>query len=241
MLAVSFCYHPHMQAVILAAGRGTRMGALTESLPKPLLEAGGTTLLQHELDILPESIDEVIIVVGYLGHLIQQKLGGEYNGRRLLYVEQDVLDGTAGALFRAAPLLKDRFLVLMSDDMYSKEDAARIVEKNDWVLLAQYAEQMNPGGRIITNDAGEIAAIEEGAHEGESGLAGTNMFVLDTRLFTFPMVPKSEGSAEFGLPQTVLAASKQSGIPFTIERATFWFQISDPTDLEKAAAVIAER
>jgi hypothetical protein len=55
------------------------------------------------------------------------------------------------------------------------------------------------------------------------------------------MVPKSAGSSEFGLPQTVLAASKKSGIPFSIEYATFWFQISDPEDLKKAEAVIAAR
>lgn len=230
-----------MQAVILAAGRGTRMRELTDVVPKPLLVVAGKTLLEHELDILPEAIDEVVIVVGYMGHVIQQKLGGEYNGKRLLYVEQDVLDGTAGALWRAAPLLKDRFLVLMSDDMYSKDDAARIIAKNDWALLAQKSEHMNPGGLIVTNDAGEIVAIEEGDHGGKPGVAGTNMFVLDTRLFQYDMVPKSAGSAEFGLPQTVLAASKKSGIPFSIEYATFWFQISDPEDLKKAEAVIAAR
>lgn len=230
-----------MQAVILAAGRGTRMGTLTETLPKPLLEVGGKSLLEHELDILPDVVNEVIIIVGYLGNLIEERLGSEYGGKRLVYVHQEVLDGTAGALWRAAPFLKDRFLVLMSDDMYSKEDAARIVEKSDWVLLAQQTEHMNPGGRIVTNDAGDVIAIEEGNHDGMSGLAGTNMFVLDTRLFKYPMVPKSAGSIEFGLPQSVLAAAKQSGVPFTIERATFWFQISDPDDLKKAEDVIANR
>lgn len=230
-----------MQAVILAAGRGTRMGALTDNCPKPLLEVAGKSLLEHELDILPEEISEVIIVVGYLGHMIQKKLGGDYAGKKLLYVEQDVLDGTAGALWRAAPLLKDRFLVLMSDDMYSREDAKRMVQKNGWSMLVQYAETMNPGGRVVTNSAGDIEMIEEGNHEGESGLSGTNFFILDTRLFQHPMVPKSEGSSEFGLPQTVIAASKQSGIPFKAETATFWFQISDPENLMQAAAVIVQK
>src|SRR5580704_5237514 len=46
-------YNAPMQAVILAAGRGTRMGTLTENLPKPLLEVGGKTLLEHKLDMLP--------------------------------------------------------------------------------------------------------------------------------------------------------------------------------------------
>ena len=230
-----------MQAVILAAGRGTRMGTLTETLPKPLLEVAGKTLIENELDILPDEIDEVIIVVGYLGSVIQQRLGGQYRGKRLLYVEQDVLDGTAGALWRAAPVLKERFLVLMSDDMYTRGDAERIIAKKDWALLVQYTDHMNPGGRIVTNHDGEVIAIKEGKHEGTSGLAGTNMFVLDTRLFAYPMIPKSEGSDEYGLPQTVLAASKESGIPFEIERATFWFQISDANDLQKAEAVIASR
>jgi UDP-N-acetylglucosamine diphosphorylase / glucose-1-phosphate thymidylyltransferase / UDP-N-acetylgalactosamine diphosphorylase / glucosamine-1-phosphate N-acetyltransferase / galactosamine-1-phosphate N-acetyltransferase len=228
-----------MQAVILAAGRGTRMGELTQTRPKPLLEVAGKSLIEYELDILPDEVDEVIIIVGYLGHMIQQKLGGAYKGKRLLYVEQDVLDGTAGSLWRAAALLKDRFLVLMSDDLYSKEDAQKIALKEDWAMLAQYAEHMNPGGRIVTNEDGTVERIEEGDHEGESGLAGTNFFILDTRLFDYPMVPKKEGSSEFGLPQTVIAASKRSGIPFRIEPTTFWFQISDASDIQKAEAIIA--
>ncbi len=222
-----------MQAVILAAGRGTRMGSLTETLPKPMLEVAGKTLLEYELDILPDSVDEVIIVVGYLGHIIQQKLGSSYNGKRLLYVEQDILDGTAGALWRAAPLLKDRFMVFMSDDMYSRDDANRCLMYADWVMQVHEAPIFS-GGRMILAEDGTIDRIDEGSHGGKHGIIGTSMYVLDTRLFEYPMVAKSEGSHEFGLPQTVLAASKKSGIPITIEPATFWFQISDPHDLKKA-------
>ena len=69
-----------MQAVILAAGRGVRMGALTESTPKPMLQIKGRTLLEYKLAALPEEVDEVIIVVGYLGGMIQSHFGGEYNG-----------------------------------------------------------------------------------------------------------------------------------------------------------------
>ncbi len=226
-----------MQAVILAAGRGTRMGALTEHCPKPLLQVSGKSLLENELDILPDAVEEVIIVVGYLGHMIQQKLGAEYNGKRLRYVQQDVLDGTAGSLWRAAPLLKNRFMVLMSDDMYSKEDATRCLLKPDWVMQV-YEAPIFSGGRMILAHDGSIERVDEGSHGGTPGIIGTSMYVLDTRVFEYPMVPKSEGSSEFGLPQTVLAASKQSGIPITLEHATFWFQISDANDLEKAKALL---
>lgn len=216
------------------------MGSLTDNVPKPLLEVAGKTLLENELDILPESVDEAIIVVGYLGDKIKQRLGEEYEGKRLTYVVQDVLDGTAGALWRAAPLLKDRFMVLMSDDMYSKDDANRCLINSDWVMQVHEAPVFS-GGRMILAEDGTIDRIDEGFHGGKPGIIGTSMYVLDTRLFDYAMVPKSEGSNEFGLPQTVLAASKKSGISITIEPATFWLQISDASDLAKAEAVIASR
>ena len=55
-----------MKAVILAAGKGTRMGDLSLETPKPMLKVLGKTLLEHKLDSLPDVIDEVVITVGYL-------------------------------------------------------------------------------------------------------------------------------------------------------------------------------
>ena len=61
-----------MQAVILSAGRGTRMGVLTDSMPKPMLTVLGKTLLEHKFDILPSEVDEIILIVGNMGGLIQK-------------------------------------------------------------------------------------------------------------------------------------------------------------------------
>src|SRR5215212_8859235 len=109
-----------MQAVILAAGRGTRMVELTTEVPKPMLEVSGKTLLEYKFDALPEEVAEVIIIVGYLGSVIQRRFGGEYKGKKLFYVEQEELNGTAGALWHAKDILKDRFIVMMGDDIYTK-------------------------------------------------------------------------------------------------------------------------
>ena len=227
-------YNAAMQAVILAAGRGTRMKDLTREKPKPLLEVAGKSLLEHKFDILPYDVDEVILVVGYLGGEIHQKFGGTYKEKRLLYVEQETLDGTAGALWKAQGILNDRFLVMMGDDIYSRRDADRCIETNGWSMLVQETPHMHQGGNVITDENGAITDIKEGDHEGKAGLVNTNMFVLDTRIFDYPLVPKSEGSSEYGLPQTILAASKQSGIPLEAVTASFWFQITDPEDLTEA-------
>ena len=214
------------------------MNELTEALPKPLLEVNGKTLLEYKFDALPEGVTEIILVVGYMGSVIQQKFGDTYKDKRIIYVEQDVLDGTAGALWRAKDILDGRFLVMMGDDLYSKTDAEHCIALNEWVLLVQETAHMDAGGCIVTDGTDTIVAIEEGEHGGKPGLVSTNMFVLDTRLFDHPMIPKAEGSKEFGLPQSVLEASKKGGIPFITVKATEWIQITAPEDIQKAEALL---
>lgn len=226
-----------MQAVILAAGRGTRMKELTDHVPKPLLEAAGKTLLEHKFDELPQEIGEIVIIIGYHGDKVEQRLGAEYEGRRITYVVQETLDGTAGALWKAKDVLKDRFLVMMGDDLYGRADLEAAISSSDWVIGTWPTPAGASGGRIVADDSGHITDIVEGTHE-EAGDTSTNLFMLDTRLFEHPMVPKAIGSDEYGLPQTVLAASKQGGIPLKALRASFWVQVTSPEDLKAAEEIL---
>jgi NDP-sugar pyrophosphorylase family protein len=226
-----------MQAVILAAGRGTRMKELTNDVPKPLLETAGKTLLEHKFDELPDEVDEIVIIIGYHGDKVEERLGNEYNGRRITYVVQETLDGTAGALWKAKEALHDRFLVMMGDDLYGRNDLEAAAASSDWVIGAWPLPAGASGGRITAGPSGTITDIVEGTHE-EPGETSTNLFVLDTRLFEYPMVPKAPGSEEYGLPQTVLAASKESGIPLKALRASFWVQVTSPEDLAKAEEIL---
>ena len=217
------------------------MKELTEATPKALLEVAGKPILQYAFDALPDSVDEVIVVVGYMGAAIQQRFGGEYKGKRIMYVEQGVLDGTAGALWRAKDILKDRFVVMMADDIYSREDIESCIATENWVMLVEKLEHMQSGGCVRLDAHGNIKSIDEGDHKGNEGIINTNLFVLDTRLFDFPLIPKAVGSEEFGLPQTILPAAKESGVPFTTVKATSWIQIVVPEDLQKAEEILAAR
>ncbi len=107
---------PITQAVILAAGKGTRMLPLTLTRPKPLQEVLGKNLLEWKLSALPDSITEVIFIIGYQGEQIRAFFGDRWEGRAIFYAEQQELNGSAGALLCAKDLLRGRFLVMMGDD-----------------------------------------------------------------------------------------------------------------------------
>ncbi|MBB6521172.1 N-acetylmuramate alpha-1-phosphate uridylyltransferase MurU [Pseudoteredinibacter isoporae] len=109
-----------MKAMILAAGKGTRMQPLTLHTPKPLLEAGGKSLIEHQLDrIKSAGIHEVIINIAYLGEQIREHLGdGSAYGLRIHYsVEPEPLE-TAGAIAHALPLLGDEPFLLLNGDVW---------------------------------------------------------------------------------------------------------------------------
>ena len=231
-----------MQAVILAAGRGTRMRELTDHVPKPMIMTAGKPLIEYKLDALPDHVDEVVIVVGYLGHVIQQHYGGEYKGKRILYVVQDKLDGTTGALWLTQSILNDRFIVLNSDDLYAKEDVARCTAiENGWAVLAQEVPEMEAAGKLETDSEGNVTKIVEGNWGKQSGLANTNLFVFDMRIFQAHLVHKAEGSTEIGLPQTAIAAAQEYNIPFRVITTNRWFQITTPEDVKKAEELVLKK
>lgn len=237
-LCLVYCarYDGDMQALILASGRGTRMGGLTDSLPKPMLMVAGKTLIDHKLEALPSEIDEVIFVIGYQGAYIRHHYSDSYAGKRITYVEQKQLNGTGGAVWLARPLLHGRFLVLMGDDIYARTDIETCIATPGWSVLIERTEAMAEGGSMVVDGNGIVLGIEEGNHRGKPGIMNTNMFVLDERVFEQSLIPKAAGSVEYGLPQTVVEASRTLQIPLMAVDATSWIQITAPEDIATAEA-----
>ena len=227
-----------MKAIILAAGKGTRMGDLSIDTPKPMLKVLGKTLLEHKLDSLPKEISEVIIVVGHLKNVVTDFLGENYNNKKITYVVQNELLGTAHAIFLCKDLLiqnsSEKFLVLMGDDIYSKEDMEECL-KNGWAIGVREADSIKGRSKVVFDSSGHISEIIEKFPEEEAGFTGTGMYCLTPKIFDYEMVKIPGG--EYGLPQTILSAKKD--IPIKAVQSRFWLQITAPEDLKIAETFLS--
>jgi mannose-1-phosphate guanylyltransferase / phosphomannomutase len=117
------------QVVILCGGKGTRMGDLTLHIPKPMVALAGKPILEHQLDLARRySCQEIILLTGYLGEVIQAYFrDGSDRGLRLQYHREDVPLGTAGALKEIEDRLDENFFVFYGDTMMDI-DLARLAD-----------------------------------------------------------------------------------------------------------------
>ena len=177
-----------MQAVILAAGKSTRTYPLTVNTPKPMLKVLDKTILEHNLDQLVGLVDEVIIIVGFKKDLIIDKYGASYKGMKLFYAEQKQQLGTGHALQTARQFLKEKFLVLNGDDIFSRIDIARMLE-HDYAILVREVDDVTPFGAVVVEDD-KVKRIVEKPKENISKFANVGAYVFDPDIFAIEIDKK---------------------------------------------------
>jgi MurNAc alpha-1-phosphate uridylyltransferase len=117
-----------MRAMILAAGRGERMRPLTDHTPKPLLQAGGKSLIVWHIERLVRAgIADLIINHAHLGPQIEQSLGdGSRYGARIRYSDEGTALETAGGIAFALPLLGEEPFAVVNGDIYCDYDFSHL-------------------------------------------------------------------------------------------------------------------
>jgi N-acetyl-alpha-D-muramate 1-phosphate uridylyltransferase len=110
-----------IQVAILAGGLATRLGELTKSRPKSLVEILSKPFLGYQLELLKDKgVTDVVLCIGHFGAQIKETFGdGAKYGMRITYSIEDKLLGTAGALKNAETMLKDVFFVMYGDSYLS--------------------------------------------------------------------------------------------------------------------------
>ncbi len=148
-----------MRAIILAAGLGTRLKPLTNSMPKCLTEVNGKTILANMLENLSKvGVTEADIVIGYLGGAIKDKIGNKFKNININYVENPIYSKTNSSysLWLAVKNLNENILVL-EGDVFFEESLLKELIKDDFrdaTIVKKYSPELD--GSLVSIERGII-------------------------------------------------------------------------------------
>jgi bifunctional UDP-N-acetylglucosamine pyrophosphorylase/glucosamine-1-phosphate N-acetyltransferase len=175
-----------MQAVILAAGEGTRMRPLTYNRPKVMLPVLGTPILQHIVNSCVQAhVERVIIVTGYQEEAIRSHFEKAQLGIQIEYVTQKNRCGTADAVGQAKELLDERFLAINGDSLISPRLLKLLAEApQDRVVVVAAKRVDNPAnyGAVVTK-GDVVLRIVEKPNRRVSNLANIGVYAFDPIIF----------------------------------------------------------
>ena len=216
-----------MKAMILAAGRGERMGELTREIPKPLIKARGKPLIEWHLEKLSATgFKNIVINVCYLPDIIKEFVGdGSRWQLNVNYSEENPVLETAGGIKNALPLLGDEPFVVINADIFSNFDYAklRLINLNN-----------SSDGYLI------LVGNPEHNQAGDFGLLENNCLVLNSEiLYTFSGIavyhPRFFNEMEAGVKMQLLPLLNSSISNSLIKGELFkgiWSDIGTPERLE---------
>lgn len=181
-------------AVILAGGMGTRLRPVVADRPKVLAHVRGKPFLAYLLEqVAGAGIMHCVLCVGYLGERIRAAFGNAYAGMRLVYSQESIPLGTAGALRLALPLLGSDPVLAMNGDSFCDVNLSDL-----WVWHSRHSasatlvlvEASNPMryGRVSVSADGRIIGFDEKKGGEELGWINAGVYVLKRALLeSIPM------------------------------------------------------
>jgi NDP-sugar pyrophosphorylase family protein len=210
-----------MDAIILAAGKGTRLRPHTETTPKPLLAVQGRPILDWIIGALPP-VERLVVVVNYLAQQIEEYLARQTHTRNWATVLQTEPRGTGDALMSCRGQVRgEKVMVLNGDDLIGRTDLARLAAA-PMGILAHPVDQPENYGVIFRNADGTLKQIVEkpkGLPAPQLANVGGYVFPHEVFDLTLPRSPRGEYEITDAVSQ--LAARG----PFHVVAADYWLPI----------------
>lgn len=229
------------KAVVLAAGKGTRMGDLTEDLPKPMVEVRGTPILESIVQGLQSNgIEEILLIVGYKKEVIENHFGdGSGHGVKICYETQLTQDGTG----RVVELAKDfsggdPFVLSYGDILVPAETYAPLVDLagDDAILTVRRApeEEVAKGGAVFVKDGYVTDLIEKPQPpQPMSEFYNAGIYSFTAQVFDFTANLELSPRGEYELTDAIKAMA-QGDLKFRAEELTGdWADVRDPSVLDE--------
>jgi UDP-N-acetylglucosamine diphosphorylase / glucose-1-phosphate thymidylyltransferase / UDP-N-acetylgalactosamine diphosphorylase / glucosamine-1-phosphate N-acetyltransferase / galactosamine-1-phosphate N-acetyltransferase len=244
-----------MKAVILAAGKGTRMRELTQELPKPMLRVGGKPILEHILEgICGAGIREFCIVTGYRADVVEEYFG---DGRRwnaqVTYARQLVQDGTGRAPEPAKSFVgSDSFLLTYGDILVKPDTYGRMVrrfgeDQFDGLVTVTAGQDVSKGGIDVFDEqfclrqvvekptAADIQVLRERGWVKEGGPLWYNagVYMFEPKVYEFTARLKKSPRGEYELTDAINDMVNSGCKIAGLEIEGRWVDVRDPEVLKQ--------
>jgi len=245
-----------MQAIILAAGMGRRLGELTKNNTKCMVEVNGVKLIDRVLTYLSHlDLKRIVIVVGYQLENLKDYVDSHYDNLNIEYVDNPIYDKTNNIYSLA--LAKDKFkeddTLLLESDLIYEESMLRLLVDNqqpDLALVAKYEKWMDGTMVTIDNDRNILNFIskkEFKQSEADNYYKTVNIYKFSKSYINNQYLPLLEaycqmkGNNEYYEEVlrvlTMIDKSSLKALPIGNEK---WYEIDDIQDLDIAETIFAE-
>ena len=239
-----------MKAVILAAGKGTRMRPLTNRRPKPLVPVAGRPILEHIVGGLASAgVDEVCLVIGWMGEQIQEAFGdGTALGAELTYVWQEEYGGTGAAVLLAEEFIgEDQFVLGWGDIIVPPENYRRMMalyreERPEAMLAVNRVDDPWEGAAVYVED-GCVDRIVEKPPKGTSTTNFNNagLFVFGPELLRILRDTEVSERGELEVPSAIETLLQRGKAIRAYEIDGYWSDVARPTSAIAVSGQIIER
>mgnify|MGYP000689969279 CR=1 FL=1 len=238
-----------MKAVLLAAGKGTRMQGLCDALPKPLLPIANVPAIAHTLGQLETAgVGDALLVVGHQAERVREALGPRCGGVSLSYVVQNDPKGTGQATALAEDFAAgEPFLMMFGDIVTSRRHAAAMLglyaeERPDAVLAVRYFRDPASGGAVYV-EAGCVTRIVEKPRPGETTTHHINagIFIFPPAIFDRLRRITLSPRGEYELTDAIRMLLEEGMRVRAYDLPGFWVNLTDPaTYLEAQRELLGE-
>ena len=224
------------KAVLLAAGRGTRMRDLTEALPKPMLEVRGKPVLQHIIEGLRDTgLTNVLVIVGWRAEVVKEFFGdGAKFGVSIQYETQTVQDGTGKVVALVRDFVgHDSFLLSYGDILIGPQNYGRIcaaLTGAEAVISVKRSDDVSQGGAVFVNEKFELTDLREKPKPGEPTSPWYNAGVYAFRPSIFDHIARLKPSprGEYELTDAIRDLALGGRKVQALEIAGEWADVRDP-------------
>jgi dTDP-glucose pyrophosphorylase len=229
------------RAVILAAGRGTRMRELTADLPKPMIEVRGKPVLEHIVEGLRDAgVRRFLIIVGYHAETVRNFFGdGRRHNVTIQYATQTVRDGTGRVVNLARDFTGEApFVLSYGDILISSVNYKRIVDlpnNLEAIITVTRGEDVSKGGAVLVNEQMELVDLREKPRPGEPTSPWYNAGLYAFRPSIFEFIARLEPSprGEYELTDAIRDLAQSGKKVQALELTGEWADVRDPEILGK--------